>query len=69
MPLKSFILFCLLAGLWVPALSQTIPARPRLPSTGGGLPKVIPTTGLEGLATKPAIPYLEELRQVQGLKK
>ncbi|MDX5338316.1 MAG: hypothetical protein LPK25_04770 [Cyclobacteriaceae bacterium] len=69
MPLKSFILFCVLASIWVTAFAQTLPAGPKVPSIGGGLPKGIPTTGLEGLATKLEIPYLEELRQVQGLKK
>lgn len=69
MPFKSFFLFCVLASLWVPAFAQTLPAVPKVPGIGGGLPKGIPTTGLEGLVTKPEIPYLEELRQVQGLKK
>ncbi len=68
MPLKSFFLFCILASLWVPAFAQTLPAGPKVPSIEGGLSKGIPTTGLEGLAAKPKIPYLEELRQVQGLK-
>ncbi|MDX5429238.1 MAG: hypothetical protein LPK79_14145, partial [Bacteroidota bacterium] len=69
MPLKSFILFCFLVSIWVSAFAQTLPIGPKVPGIGGGLPKGIPTTGLEGLATKPEIPYLEELRQVQGLKK
>ncbi len=69
MPHKSFFLFCFLASLWVPAYTQTLPAGPKVHSIGGGLPKGIPTNGLEGLATKAEIPYLEELRQVQGLKK
>jgi hypothetical protein len=69
MPRKSILLFCLLASLWLPAFAQTLQAGPKVPSIGGGLPKGIPKTGLEGLATKPEIPYLEELRQVQGLKK
>lgn len=69
MDLKSFILFCVLATIWVPAFAQTLPAGPKVPSIGGGLPKGIPTNGLEGLAAKAEIPYLEELRQVQGLKK
>ncbi|WP_338226490.1 hypothetical protein [Algoriphagus confluentis] len=46
-----------------------MPIGPKVPSIGGGLPKGIPTNDLEALATKPEIPYLEELRQVQGLKK
>ncbi|GMQ26530.1 hypothetical protein Aoki45_32130 [Algoriphagus sp. oki45] len=69
MPFKSFFLFCFLASIWVPAFSQTLPARPKVPSIRGGLHKGIPTSGLEALATKPEIPYLEELRQVQGLKR
>ena len=69
MRLKSFFLFCVLVSIWVTAFAQTLPAGPKVPSIGGGLPKGIPTTGLEGLATKPEIPYLQELRQVQGLKK
>ncbi len=68
MPFKSFFLFCFLASIWVSAFAQTLPAGPKVPSIEGGLPKGIPTTGLEGLAAKPKIPYLEELRQVQGLK-
>jgi hypothetical protein len=66
MPLKSFFLFCFLAIIWFSAFSQTLPAGPKVPSIGGGLPKVIPTNGL---ATQPEIPCLEELRQVKGLKK
>ncbi|GMQ27890.1 hypothetical protein [Algoriphagus confluentis] len=69
MSLKSFFLFCLLAGLWFPTCAQTLPAGPKMPSIGGGLPKGISANGLEALATKSEIPYLEELRQVQGLKK
>ncbi|WP_332914592.1 hypothetical protein [Algoriphagus boritolerans] len=69
MILKSFFLFCLLASLWFSAFAQTLPAGPKVQSIGGGLSKGIPTNGLEGLATKPDIPYLEELRQVHGLKK
>lgn len=69
MDLKSFILFCVLATIWVPAFAQTLPAGPKVPSIGGGLPKGIPANGLEGLVTKAEIPYLEELRQVQDLKK
>ena len=69
MPLKSFFLFCFLASLWVSAFAQNLTAVPKVPSLGEGLPKGIPTNGLEGLAAKPEIPYLEELRQVQGLKK
>lgn len=69
MVLKSFFLFCFLTSLWATAFSQTLPVGPKVPSIGAGLPNAIPTTGLEGLATKPEIPYLEELRQVQGLKK
>lgn len=69
MSLKSFILFCVLASLWIPAFSQTLPAVPKVPGIGGALPKGIPTNDLEGLAAKLEIPYLEELRQVQGLKK
>jgi hypothetical protein len=69
MPLKSFILFCFFVSLWVPAFAQTLPAGLKVPSLEGGLPKGIPTNGLEGLVSKPEIPYLEELRRVQGLKK
>lgn len=69
MPLKFFILFCVLASLCVPAFTQTLRAGTKVPSIGGGLPKGIPTNGLEGLAYKPEIPYLDELRQVQELKK
>lgn len=53
MPFKSFILFCVLASLWVQAFTQTLPAGPKVPSIGGGLPTGIPTNGLEALATKP----------------
>lgn len=66
---KSFFLFWFLAGIWVPAFSQTLPAGPKVPSIGVALPKRIPSNGLEGLATKPEIPYLEELGQIQDLKK
>ncbi|MFC5193314.1 hypothetical protein ACFPIK_16195 [Algoriphagus aquatilis] len=45
-----------------------MPIGLKVPGIGGGLPKGIPANGLEALATKPEIPYLEELRQVQGLK-
>ena len=72
MDLKSFILFYFLnlaLGFWVPAFAQTFPAGPKVPSLGAGLLNGVPSGGLEGLATKPAIPYLEELRQIQGLKK
>ncbi len=69
MPFKSFFLFCFLASIWVSAFAQTLPAVPKVPEIGGGLPKGIPTNGLEGLAAKAEIPYLEELRQVQALKK
>jgi hypothetical protein len=69
MSLKYFFLFCFLASLWVPAFAQTLPSWPKVPSIGAGLPKGIPSNGFEGLATNPAIPYLEELRQIQGLKK
>lgn len=66
---KSFFPLCVLASLWGSAFAQTLPAVPKVPSLGGGLPKGIPTNGLEGLAIKPEIPYLKELRQVKGLKK
>ena len=69
MSLKSFILFCVLASLWIPAFAQILPAVPKIPSIGEGMPKGISSNGLDGLATKAEIPYLEELRQVQGLKK
>lgn len=69
MPLKSFIFFCFLARLGFSAFAQTLPAVPKVLGIGGGLPKGIPTNGLEGLAAKAEIPYLEELRQVQALKK
>lgn len=69
MPFKSFILFCVLASIWVSAFAQTLPAGLKVPSIGGGLPKGIPTNGLVGLAARPEIPYLEELRKVHGLKK
>ncbi|MHA7129268.1 hypothetical protein [Algoriphagus namhaensis] len=69
MPLKSLLLFYVLASFWVTAFTQTLPAGPKVPSIIGSLPKGIPTSGLEGLASKPEITYLEELRQVQGLKK
>ncbi|RIW12890.1 hypothetical protein D0X99_17470 [Algoriphagus lacus] len=69
MPLKSFFLFCVLASIWVSTFAQTLPAVPKVPGIGGGMPKGIPMNGLVGLATKSEIPYLEELRQVQGLKK
>ena len=69
MPLKSFFLFCVLVSIWVPAFSQSLPTVSKVPEIGGGLPKGIPMNGLEGLATKLEIPYLEELRHVQGLKK
>lgn len=66
---KSFFPLCVLASLWVPAFAQTLPAVPQVPSLGGGFPKGIPIGGLEGLAARPEIPYLEELRKVHGLKK
>ena len=69
MPLKSFFLFCVLAMLWVSAFAQTLPAGPKVPNIGEGLPKGISTNGLESLVSKPEIPYLKELRKVQGLKK
>ncbi len=69
MPLKSFFLFCFFASLWVPVFAQTLPAGPKVTSLKGGLPKGIPSNGLKGLAIKADIPYIEELRQIQGLKK
>lgn len=69
MPLKTFILFCFLASLGVSAFAQTLPAVPKVPSIGGGFPKGIPSNNLGALTAKPEIPYLEELRQVQDLKK
>ncbi|PZX49222.1 hypothetical protein LV84_04286 [Algoriphagus ratkowskyi] len=69
---KSFFLFCFL-GLalvfWMPAFAQTIPAVPKSLSVGEGLSKGFPSGGLESITTKPEIPYLEELKQIQSLKK
>jgi hypothetical protein len=69
MPLKSILLFGLLASLWLQSFAQNLTAGMKVPSLGIGLPNGIPSGGLEAMATKLEIPYLEELRQVQGLKK
>ncbi len=63
MSYRSFFGFCVLASIWVPVFSQTLPAVPKVTSLGGGMPKGIPTNGLEGLASKPAIPRIQKKKR------
>ncbi|WP_332914594.1 hypothetical protein [Algoriphagus boritolerans] len=49
--------------------AQSLPAMHKVSRIGGGLTKRIPSGGLEALVAKLEIPYLEDLRQVKGLKK
>jgi hypothetical protein len=69
---KSFFLCYILflaPVLWAPASAQILPAGPKGITIGEGIPNGIPLGGLEALVGKPDIPYLEELGQIQGLKK
>ena len=69
---KSFFLcyFLFLApALWALASAQILPAGPKGITIGEGIPNGDPLGGLEALVGKPEIPYLEELGQIQGLKK
>lgn len=69
---KSFFLLYMLSfasALWATTSAQILPAGPKGTITGEGIPNRIPFGGLEELAVMPKIPYLDELGQIQGLKK
>lgn len=69
---KSFFLLYMLSfasALWATTSAQILPAGPKGTTIGEGIPNRIPFGGLEELAAMPEIPYLDELGQIQGLKK
>lgn len=73
MNLKSLFLFCLFfieVNLWMEGHAQTFPSIPQVstPNFSGSQRKIPNALGLEALVSKPQIPYLEELKQIQSLK-
>lgn len=73
MNLKSLFLFCLFfieVNFWMEGHAQTFPSIPQVsaPNLSGSQGKIPNGLGLEALVSKPQIPYLEELKQIQSLK-
>jgi hypothetical protein len=65
-----FLSFFIGVSFWMEGHAQTFPsvpqvANPNVSGTQGKLPKGL---SLEALGSKPKLPYLEELRQIQSLK-
>jgi hypothetical protein len=60
MKIKTICFFLLVCLFWTEAQAQKIPTLPSKNGLTAGIPKMPP---------KPEIPYLEELRQIQSLKR
>lgn len=56
-------------ALWTKASAQILPDGPKWTSIGDGFSNEIPLGALEDLTSKMEIPYLDQLGQIQGLKK